>query len=126
MAAAQNFRVAAKNHTKIDFTPGSESMSHGGVYDKENIKEVTTTTSAFYTRGDNNAAAGTEGTLTYTATDGSGATITFKWDIPWGAGDDTLDVTVTGDIKLEKSSFRGDEVLRNLVTIVIQDDKPLI
>ena len=32
-------------------------------------------------------AAGTEGSLKYTATDGSGASITFKWNIPWGFGD---------------------------------------
>ena len=126
MAAAQNFRVAANNYTKIDFTPEPEIMSHGAVYNKENIKKRTTTTSVFYTRGDNDAAAGTEGTLKYTATDGSGATITFKWEIPWGVGDDTLDVTVTGNIKLEKSSFRGDDVLRNLVTIDIKDDAPLL
>ena len=126
MAAAQNFRVAAKNHTKIDFTAGDEKMDYGGVYNKENIKQRTTTTSVFFTRGNNDASAGTQGSLKYTATDGSGATITFKWDIPWGLGDDKLDVSVTGDIKLEKSSFRGGDVLRNLVTIVIKDDASLL
>jgi hypothetical protein len=124
MAAAQNFRVAVKNHTKFNFIVGNESMNHGGVYEKANIKARTTTTTAFFTRGDNDASAGTEGQLTYTAKEGP--TITFKWDIPWGVGSDTLDVTVTGDIKLETGSFRGDSVLRKLVEIVVKDDDPIL
>ena len=124
MAIAQNFRVSAKNYTSMDFVAGQESMDWGGVYEKANIKKATTTTTVFYTRGNADASAGTEGSLTFTSAEG--ATITFKWDIPWGLGEDKLDVSVTGDIKLEKYSWRGDDVLRKNVEIVIKDDKPLL
>lgn len=126
MAEAQNFRVAAKNYTGYDFVAGNEAMQWGGVYDKQNVKRETTTTSVFYARGNRDAAAGTQGSLTYTAHGHPETTIKFSWDIPWGSGDDKLEVTVTGNIKLEKSSFRGSEVLRNLVTIEIRDDKPIL
>ena len=127
MAEAQHFNVAAKNYTKYDFLVGSEQMDHGAVYDKANIKASTATLNAFYTRGDRDAAAGTTGQLTYTTRDKEhGPTITFKWDIPWGTGDDWLEVTTTGDIKLECGSFRGSSVLRRIVEIAIKDDAPIL
>lgn len=126
MAEAQNFRLAAKNHTQINFVAGAESMKHGGVYEKSNIKARTTTTNVFYARGDRDAAAGTEGSITYTAEGDPSTTITFSWDVPWGLGSTYLNVTTTGDIKLEKSSFDESQVLRKLVEIVIKDDSPLI
>lgn len=129
MAESQNFRVAVKNYSGIDFIAGKEQMDFGGVYEISNIKKRTTTTTAFYTRGDRDAAAGTEGSITYSSNkDDKAATITFKWCIPWGHGEDTLDVSVTGDIKLKdgKSSWRGDEVLRKEVEIGIIDDLPVV
>ncbi|MGD1806745.1 aegerolysin family protein [Dapis sp. BLCC M126] len=126
MAEAQNFHVAAKNHTQFNFEPGNQNMKWGDVYDKKNIKARTTTTDVFYARGNRDVASGTEGSLTYTAKENSGTTITFNWDIPWGAGQVELNVTTTGNIKLEKSSFTGNEVLRKVVTIVIKDDAPLL
>lgn len=39
---------------------------------------------------------------------------------------DPVVVDLRGPVKLEKSSFRGSEVLRNLATIQIKDDKPHI
>lgn len=124
MAEAQNFRISVKNFTNIKFLAGEEKMKWGGVYDKSNIKKRTTTTKVFYTRGDKDAATGTEGTLTYKSPDGS-ASITFTWDIPWGLGEDKLDVTVSGPIKLEEKSWRGAEVLRKIVEIVVLDDAPV-
>jgi hypothetical protein len=127
MAESQNFRVAVRNYSGIDFIATEEQMDFGGVYEVSNIKAGTTTTTAFYTRGDRDAAAGTQGTLTYEDKDKT-ASITFKWCIPWGLGKDTLDVSVTGDIKLKdgKNSWRGDEVLRKNVEVSIQDDLPVV
>ncbi|WP_298516206.1 aegerolysin family protein [uncultured Kordia sp.] len=125
MAEAQNFTIAVKNHTSMNFLPGEEKMEYGGVYRKNTIKKRTATSTVFYARGDRDAAAGTEGTLTYTSEDGT-ASITFKWDIPWGFGDDKLDVQAFGDIKLEQTSWRGDDVLRKVVEVIIYDDIPLL
>ena len=44
MAEAQNFNLAAKNHTTLEFSPGQQQMVHGDVYNKQNIKQRTTTT----------------------------------------------------------------------------------
>ena len=127
MAEAQNFRVAVKNYSVFDFIAGEEQMENGGVYEIQNIKAGTTTTTVFYARGDRDAAAGTKGTLTYKNKDKS-ASITFTWDIPWGIGEDKLDVSVTGNIKIKdgKSSLRGDEVLRKNVELSIDNDKPVV
>lgn len=125
MAAAQNFTVVTKNHTALDFEPGKPDMDHGGVYDEQNIKAGTTTVPSFMTRGDNNASAGTEGKIVYTSTDGN-SKITFKWDIPWGLGDDFLKVSVTGPIKLERSKWSGGDIVRKTVTLVVLDDKPIL
>ena len=126
MAEAQNFNLAAKNYTSHEFVPSTEDVPWGGVYNKENIKARTTTTRAFYARGDRDAAAGTEGTLTYKSTSDSSITLTFSWSVPWGLGSTYLNVSTTGPIKLEKSSFAEDEVLRQVVTIGIKDDVPLL
>ncbi len=127
MAEAQNFRVSVKNYTGKDFYPEKEVMEFGGVYEIANIGKKTTTTTVFYTRGNRDAAAGTEGSLTYKTKEGE-ASITFKWDIPWSLfAEEKLDVTVTGPIRLEKSSWRGkDELLRKNVEIIIKDDLPLL
>jgi len=90
-------------------------------------KAVSMTANVFYTRGDRDAAAGTEGKLVYTAEGDPDTKIIFNWDIPWGAGPDFLDVTVTGPIKIAgRSNFRGDEVVRRIVEIEIRDDEPLL
>lgn len=126
MAESQNFHLAAKNYTQYEFKPDNIHMRHGGVYNQANIKPLTTTTEAFYTRGDRDASAGTEGSMSYISTDGT-VEIGFSWDIPWGVGEDKLDVWVAkGPVKLEKTRFRGDDVLRRVVTIEIKDDLPLI
>lgn len=125
MAEAQNFHVAVKNHTQYTFQPQTESMSWGGVYDKQTIKPRTTTINAFYTRGDRNAASGTQGSLKYAAEQDPAVSLTFSWDIPWGVGTDSLNITTTGPIKLEKSSFTGDQVLRKVVEVIVKDDTPL-
>lgn len=127
MAEAQNFRISVENYSVFDFIAGEEKMEYGSVYEKSNIKKRNTTTTVFYTRGHRDAAAGTKGTLTYESKDKS-ASITFTWNVPWGLGEDKLDVSVTGNLKIKggKSSWRGDDVLRKNIAVSIDNDKPVV
>ncbi len=116
MAEAQNFRISVRNLSGMQFIAGDEKMKHGGVYEKRNIENNAKSKALFYTRGDKDAAAGTEGSITYKSDE---ATINFEWYIPWGLGENRLTVSTTGDIKIEKKIWKGDEVLRKTIEIVI-------
>jgi|TARA_B110000914_G_C15417200_1_gene424804 hypothetical protein len=119
MAAAQHFYMSAKNYTEKVFIPGTPSMTHGGVYNQANIPHGVTIT-AFFTRGDNDAAAGTEGTLKYATADGK-SWILFSWDIPWGAESSWCNVTSSDDLSLVPTSWKGDAIIRQTVTLGINN-----
>jgi len=117
MAEAQNFTMAAKNYTSFKFIPGTPNMTHGGVYNQADIAHGKTIV-AFFTRGDSNASAGTEGSLKYTTADGE-QWIKFTWDIPWGPSSSWCNVTCSDNLSVSPTSWAGDAIIRQTVTLTI-------
>lgn len=120
MSETQNFRISVRNLSGIYFIPVTEKMKWGGVYERNNIENDDKSRLLFYTRGDADAPTGTEGAIEYSS---HNASILFEWNIPWGFGEEKLTVTTKGDIKIEKSIWLGEEILRKHIEIVIYSDK---